>query len=82
MTLAWIPLANYIFPECVEGKQKRRFLHKYLTFFSLLAYSKYKEAAYYKYYVVFAYFGGGVGQKVIFYSNLYHHDMNYKCYIL
>ncbi|XP_025420016.1 uncharacterized protein LOC112690263 isoform X2 [Sipha flava] len=63
LTLEWKPSANYVFPECIEGKQKRRFLHKYLTIFPWLAYSKYKEGAYCKYCIVFAFSGGGVGHQ-------------------
>lgn len=64
LTLEWVPPATYAFPEYIEGKQKRRFLHKYLTQFPWLAYSKKYEGAYCKFCVVFAFSGGGVGQQV------------------
>lgn len=83
MTLEWIPPANYVFPECVEGKQKRRFLYKYLKLFPWLAYSRCKEGAFCKYCVVFAFAGGGVGQQVIMLcSNLYQYVLMLSCYNL
>lgn len=59
--LEWEPSVSYIFPEYVEGKQKRRFLHKYLAQFSWLAFSKKHKGAYCKFCVVFAFSGGDVG---------------------
>jgi len=64
LTLEWVPPVSYTFPEYLEGKQKRRFLHKYLAQFSWLAYSQKHEGAYCKFCVVFAFSGGGVGQQV------------------
>lgn len=45
LTMAQIPPITYTFPEYIVGKQKRRFLHKYLAQFPQLTYSKKYEGA-------------------------------------
>jgi len=60
----WIPPLDFNFPENIEGKQKRKFQHKYLTQYSWLAYSDIHKGAYCKFCVLFAFSGGGIGRQV------------------
>lgn len=60
----WIPPLDFNFPENIEGRQKRKFQHKYLTQYSWLAYSDIHKGAYCKFCVLFAFSGGGIGRQV------------------
>lgn len=60
----WIPPPDFPFPENIEGKQKRKFQHKYLTQYSWLTYSDKNKGAYCKLCVLFAFSGGGIGRQV------------------
>jgi len=55
---------DFNFPENLEGKQKIKCQHKYLTQYSWLTYSDIHKEAYCKLWVLFAFSGSGIGRQV------------------